>query len=164
MIEAVHTVFLHGRQELAVSKELICIALMFTFTNNLFSHPNIAMANSVLIVEDEPHMRQALQDILEIAGLKAISAANGEEGIAAFAAHREEIDLVILDVRLPGKSGAETLKALQAIEPDVRVIVSSGYDENRIAPYFKEQPGVTILKKPYNAEMLLSMVNEALYH
>jgi DNA-binding NtrC family response regulator len=140
------------------------MAAMYGFINNLFPHTNTVMANSVLIVEDEPNMRQALQDILEIAGLKAISAANGEEGIAAFIAHHDEIGLVILDVRLPGKSGADTLKALQAIEPDVKVIVSSGYDENRISPYFKEQPRVVILKKPYNAEMLLTTVHHALYH
>jgi DNA-binding NtrC family response regulator len=122
------------------------------------------MNSSVLVVENDLLVREALEDILSTIGLKVIGADNGDEGVAAYQALQDEIELVILDVRLPGMDGPKILKALRAINPSIKVIVSSGYDENEIAQRFKDQAPVSILKKPYNANALLTKVQDVLAH
>jgi DNA-binding NtrC family response regulator len=122
------------------------------------------MNGSVLVIENEPLVLEALEDILDLVGLHVVSAEDGEEGIAAYREHLDEIELVILDMRLPGKDGPDILKALRAINPSVKVIVSSGYDEEEVAQRFMGQQPILILKKPYDAETLLAKVNSVLPH
>jgi len=122
------------------------------------------MNGSVLVIEKEPLVLEALEDILDLIGLHVVSAEDGEEGIAAFREHLDEIELVILDMRLPGRDGPNILKALRAINPSVNVIVSSGYDEEEVAQRFMDQQPVLILKKPYDAGTLLAKVNSILPH
>jgi len=122
------------------------------------------MNGSVLVIENEPLVLEALEDILDLVGLHVVSAEDGEEGIAAYQEHLDEIELVILDMRLPGKDGPDILKALRAINPSVKVIVSSGYDEEEVAQRFMGQQPILILKKPYDAETLLAKVNSVLPH
>jgi len=122
------------------------------------------MNGSVLVIENEPLVLEALEDILDLVGLHVVSAEDGEEGIAAYREHLDEIELVILDMRLPGKDGPDILKALRAINPSVKVIVSSGYDEEEVAQRFTGQQPILILKKPYDAETLLAKVNSVLSH
>jgi DNA-binding NtrC family response regulator len=122
------------------------------------------MNGSVLVIENEPLVLEALEDILDLVGLHVVSAEDGEEGIAAYREHLDEIELVILDMRLPGKDGPDILKALRAINPSVKVIVSSGYDEEEVVQRFTGQQPILILKKPYDAETLLAKVNSVLPH
>lgn len=122
------------------------------------------MNGSVLVIENEPLVLEALEDILDLVGLHVVSAEDGEEGIAAYQEHLDEIELVILDIRLPGKDGPDILKALRSINPSVKVIVSSGYDEEEVAQRFMDQQPILILKKPYDAETLLAKVNSVLPH
>jgi DNA-binding NtrC family response regulator len=120
------------------------------------------MNSSVLIVENEPLVREAMEDILDASGFKPIATGSGLEGIAAYKAKRDEIALVILDMRLPGMDGPEILKALRGINPCVKAIVSSAYDEHEIRQGFNGEPVTRILKKPFNARSLLDSVREAL--
>lgn len=122
------------------------------------------MNGSVLVIENEPLVLEALEDILDLVGLHVVSAEDGEEGVAAYQKHLDQIELVILDMRLPGKDGPDILKALRTINPAVKVIVSSGYDEDEIAQRFIDHQPIQILKKPYDAETLLAKVNSVLDH
>lgn len=117
---------------------------------------------SVLIVENEPFMREAVEDILDTIGLDVISTGDGHEGIAAYLSHQDKIDLVILDMKLPGMDGPEILRMLRTINPYVKVLVASGYDEQEIRQQLKDQQTVSILKKPYSADTLLSTVAKIL--
>ncbi len=116
------------------------------------------MKGSVLIVENESLVREAMEDILGAYGLKAIGAGDGPEGIATYQAHQQEIELVILDMRLPGMNGPEILKVLRKINPGIKVIISSAYDEKEIRRGFNGEPITSILKKPFSADSLLSSV------
>ncbi len=122
----------------------------------------MAVKGSILIVENEPFMREAVEDILDTVGLKVISTGDGHEGIAAYLSHQDEIDLVILDMKLPGMDGSETLRMLRSINPYVKVLIASGYEEQDVRRQLKDQQAVSILKKPYDADTLLSMVNNIL--
>ena len=84
------------------------------------------MAKSrVLVVDDEESMRYFLERSLKRRGYKVECAASGEDAIEA--ARGEAPDLVLLDLRLPGMDGIETLSKLRAIRPDARVILMTGF-------------------------------------
>ena len=116
----------------------------------------------ILIVENEPLVREAMEDILGASGIVTIGTASGPEGIEAYADRKDEISLVILDMRLPGMDGPAILKALRRINPGVKAIVSSAYDEREIRRGFNGETVSSILKKPFDAEDLLSTVRKAL--
>jgi len=113
---------------------------------------------SVLVVENEPFTREAVEDILDSVGINVISAANGHEGVAAYLSQRDEIGLVILDMNLPGLDGAEILQMLRSINPFVKALVASGYDEQEVRRRLKNQQSVSILRKPFDADTLISTV------
>lgn len=117
---------------------------------------------SVLVVENEPFMREAVEDILDTVGLEVISTSDGHEGVAAYLSHKDDIDLVILDMRLPGMDGSEILRMLRTINPYVKVLIASGYEEQEVRRLLKDQQTVSILRKPYNADALLSTVQKIL--
>ncbi|MCP4427321.1 MAG: response regulator [Chloroflexi bacterium] len=119
-------------------------------------------SSSILVVENERFMREAVEDILDSVGLNVISASDGHEGIAAYLLRRDEIDLVILDMKLPGLDGAEILHMLRTINPLVKVLIASGYSEQEVRQRLKNQQTVSILRKPYNADILLSTVAKIL--
>ncbi|MCB8982317.1 MAG: response regulator [Ardenticatenaceae bacterium] len=115
-----------------------------------------------MVVENEVFVLEALEDILGSAGLVSIGARSGKDGVTIFQKHHQNIDLVILDLHLPGMNGVEVLKSLREIKPDIKVIISSGYDERDIIRQLGDQPPATILKKPYNAQTLLDRVEDEL--
>jgi two-component system cell cycle sensor histidine kinase/response regulator CckA len=122
----------------------------------------MAMTGAVLIVENEPLVREAMEDILGTVGLTILAACDGREGIATYQARQDEIELVILDMRLPGMDGPDILKALRQINPGVKAIVSSAYDEQMIKKSFGEVQFTGILEKPFSADALLSSVRAVL--
>ena len=117
---------------------------------------------TILIVENEPLVREAMEDILDSGGLNAIGTASGVEGIEAFTSRQDEISLVILDMRLPGMDGPAILKALRQINPGLKAIISSAYDEKEIRRGFNGEPVCSILKKPFDADDLLSTVRQVM--
>lgn len=107
-------------------------------------------------------MREAVEDILNMGGHEVISTSDGHEGIAAFLSYQDKIDLIILDMKLPGMDGAETLGRLREVDPLVKVIIASGYDEQEVRRRLNSHQSAFILKKPYNADTLLSTVQNLL--
>jgi CheY-like chemotaxis protein len=128
------------------------------------NNPSPAATGPVLVVENEPFMREAVEDILDAVGIEVLSAGSGQEGIIAYQTHREIIKLVILDLRMPGLSGAEVLQTLRSIDPMVKVIIASGYGEQEIRQALKGQTITAFLRKPYRANDLLQVVQSALSH
>ena len=124
--------------------------------------PAKSSTGSVLVVENEPFMREAVEDILDSIGIEVFSAKNGHEGVATYLSNKEKIDRVILDMRLPGLTGAEILQMLRAINPLIKVIIASGYDEQEIERQLKGQTASSILRKPYNADTLVTTVQTIL--
>lgn len=112
-------------------------------------------AGLVLIVDDDPIVRLTLVDMLELGGIRSLAAEDGPAALALYQQHMGKIRLVLLDLSMPGMSGGETLRALQAIDPAVRVAITSGYDPDRAA----NRAGVLgYLPKPYDAGRLLEFV------
>ncbi len=115
----------------------------------------------VLVIDNDRFMIEVIETVLELAGRRTVSATSGDEGIAQFRQHQDDIDLVILDMRLStAMEGADALRALRAIDPGVKVIIASAYSQSEVEEYLTEQSWDALLRKPYNMEQLLVTIEE----
>ncbi|MEZ4591093.1 MAG: PAS domain S-box protein [Chloroflexota bacterium] len=116
----------------------------------------------ILVIDDEKAVREAVADILEMEGIDVLTAANGDEGIVLYKEKHEEINLILLDLSMPGKSGHETFAELQAFDPHVRIMLSSGYSEADATRGFVSPPLVGFLQKPYRLDTFVQRLNQFL--
>ncbi len=119
-------------------------------------------AGQVLIIEDEDPVRLITAEILKTFGLRVADAANGTEGIAVFRNSPARFDLVLLDLLMPGLNGEQTLAALRAIKPDVRVLLCSGYSEGDVLRRLAGAGELGFIAKPFTREALERKLREML--
>jgi two-component system cell cycle sensor histidine kinase/response regulator CckA len=98
----------------------------------------------------------------ERCGYRAILATNGREAVEEFKSKPDDIYLVILDMTMPGMDGAEVLEELLVIRKDIRVIVSSGYNEVEVICRFTSQGVAGFIQKAYTASALTGKVQSIL--
>ena len=115
-------------------------------------------SGTILVVDDEPMVRTTLQAMVEHCGFRVLLAADGEEAVAIFRAHAAEIVGVLLDLSMPRMDGAATLAALRQIQPEVKVILCSGYDESEATQRFTGQGLAGFLQKPYTLGKLKALL------
>lgn len=115
---------------------------------------------TILLVDDEQMIRDIGQIVLGRAGFSVLTAEDGAEAVEIFAREHATIDLVILDVTMPRMSGRDAFRRLVEIDPDVRVLFSTGYSSEDIAEL---DGSVGLLGKPYRAHELLAAVQTALH-
>jgi two-component system cell cycle sensor histidine kinase/response regulator CckA len=116
----------------------------------------------VLVVDDEEAIREAVRDILELVEIKAVLASNGREAIDLFLKHRDQVKAILLDLRMPVMSGTETYEELRKLDQNVRIILSSGYDEKMSTVDFDADSALMFLRKPYALDTLLACVQDAI--
>lgn len=116
----------------------------------------------VLIIDDEEPVREAVADILELEGVASIAAANGAEGVALYKQNWPVIGVVLLDLSMPGLSGEDTLVELHKINPNVPVVLSSGYSELDARPRFERIGVAGFIQKPYDLEMFVAEIRRHL--
>lgn len=114
----------------------------------------------LLIVDDEPGMRDTLSDILEEFAFVVHQAENGMEALAKVQANR--YDLVLMDMRMPQMDGAETLKRLRMITPDVPVVMMTAVAEAAALDQAFDQGAQAILYKPLDIAKLVCLVEKLL--
>ena len=112
----------------------------------------------VLVIDDEKPVREAITDILNDTGISVITAASGAEGIEIVTKKAGAISLVLLDLSMPEMDGKETFYALRAIQPNIQVILSSGYHEEKATSELIGQGLADFLQKPYSFETLIEKV------
>jgi two-component system, cell cycle sensor histidine kinase and response regulator CckA len=117
---------------------------------------------TILLVDDEEIIRGLGIDILEDRGYRVFSASEGKEAVSIYRERRREIDLVILDVMMPGIGGKETYRQLRAINPRVKVLLSSGYSTDGEVGEILKQGVSGFVQKPYREEELAARVREVL--
>jgi PAS domain S-box-containing protein len=120
-------------------------------------------AGTVLLVEDEQVLRGAVSTLLQKRGFLVIEAGDGAAGTELFRANKAEIDVVLLDMTLPGMSGREVLEEVCQMRPDARVILTSAYSQDSLAVTNGHAPWGYI-RKPYRISELLSMLRKACQH
>lgn len=116
----------------------------------------------VLLIDDEPVVRDVITRALGHVGLQVLSAGGSREGLELFRARRESIRLVLLDLGMPEQDGLQTLAALRAERPDVRVVLTSGSGPDHALGQAGPGPPVAFLPKPYTVPVLLDVVNREL--
>ena len=119
-------------------------------------------SETILVVEDEESVRALLRRILEEGGYTVLLAANGVEAVERYAERSTAIDLVVLDIIMPQMGGRETYERLREIDPEVRVLLSSGYSENGQAQDILATGARGFLQKPYDLRAVLRNVREVL--
>jgi len=116
----------------------------------------------ILVVDDEPAIRNVSERLLTGHGYRVFTAANGREGLALYREHRAEIDAVITDVSMPEMDGPELIAALRAEGVDIPIIVSSGYVEGAGAGRLLAADTEFFISKPFTAEVLLTTLRGVL--
>lgn len=117
----------------------------------------------ILVVDDEEPLCNLLRHVLVRRGYRVMSATSGEEAVRLYQQHRDEIDLVVLDMTMPGLSGQETFQAIRAIDPTARVLLSSGYAQEGAAQEVLRRGARGFLQKPYLITELAGKVHEILH-
>ncbi|MCU0412573.1 MAG: response regulator, partial [Bacteroidetes bacterium] len=120
------------------------------------------VSEKILVIDDESFVRDVVVDILQSAGVDVLQADGGEMGIAMFQKYRDQIAAVLLDLSMPGMNGEETFRQLRSVDPNVRVIVSSGYSETEAMASFEPAGVASFIQKPYKGETLLSTLKTVL--
>jgi signal transduction histidine kinase/CheY-like chemotaxis protein len=123
---------------------------------------NLSGTGVILFVDDEEIVRNVARTALERYGYKVLLAENGLEGVEMFRRVPDEISLVIMDVTMPVMSGEEALEELQKIQPYVKIILSSGYNEAEATRRFADKGLAGFIQKPYTAIELARKVKAAL--
>jgi len=114
-------------------------------------------SGTVLLVDDEETVRDIGREILDELGFTTITANNGLEAIAVYR-ERPNIDFVILDLTMPHMDGEQCFHELRRIAPDVKVILSSGYDEQEVSQKFFGKGLAGFVQKPYKISVLKDAV------
>jgi two-component system, cell cycle sensor histidine kinase and response regulator CckA len=119
-------------------------------------------SGAILLVDDEEAVRHVATKMLEHCGFRVLTASDGREAIALFRQHRAEIAGVLLDLTMPHMDGEQTFRELRRLQPDVRVILASGYSDSEIMHRFADEPLAGALEKPYQLQSLRAKLREVL--
>jgi two-component system cell cycle sensor histidine kinase/response regulator CckA len=119
-------------------------------------------AGTVLVVEDEGLLRFAISKMLRMKGLKVIEAMDGFSALELARAHRGEIDVMLLDVTLPGMSSREVLEKAIDIRPNLKVILTSAYSKESVDASFAGFEVEGFVRKPFQIVDLMQLLQQAL--
>ncbi|MCE5263269.1 MAG: PAS domain S-box protein [Deltaproteobacteria bacterium] len=117
---------------------------------------------TILLVDDEKMVLEVSREMLESLGYRVFVTGSGQEAVAVFMEKKDQIDLVILDMIMPGISGGETFDRLREIEPGIAVLFCSGYSVNHRVQEILDRGCRGFLQKPFSLEILSNRVREAL--
>ncbi|MGB1249494.1 MAG: ATP-binding protein [Candidatus Promineifilaceae bacterium] len=125
------------------------------------AHSTNNTLQTVLVIEDEQVVRDTICEMLGLAGYHVYSAENGHLGLECYEIHQDDIDLVLLDMQMPKMNGETTYYHLTAINPDVQVILMSGYSDLSTISRLTNERHLTIITKPFEHSTLLRTVEKA---
>ena len=124
--------------------------------------PILAGSETILLVDDEEMVLDVGSAMLMKMGYEVLTTATGKDAVATYAGARDKIDLVILDMVMPEMSGKEIFSRLKQINPDVRVVLSSGYSINEQASEIMDSGCSDFIQKPFNMAQLSRQIRDAL--
>jgi PAS domain S-box-containing protein len=117
---------------------------------------------TILVVDDEEAVRQVTQMTLESCGYRVLLAPDGARAMATYAENQASIAVVLMDVLMPVMNGIDTTRALQHINPRIKVIATSGYQSNTSLNALRDMGVTHFLPKPYTAETILQKLREVI--
>ena len=126
------------------------------------SHTLTRPAGTVLVVEDEEVLRLAVSKALRIKGFSVLEAKDGDVALDLLRTHRDEIDVILLDVTPPGASSREIFEEATRIRANPKIVLTSAYDRRTVDAFF---PGLRItqfIRKPFQLDDLAGTLRDAL--
>jgi PAS domain S-box-containing protein len=120
------------------------------------------VTGAVLVVEDEDTLRLAVSNMLQRKGFSVIEASDGMAAVDLFRARKADIGVVLLDMTLPGLCGREVFAELRAIRHDVKVVLTSAYSREMVAPSLKASQVRGFIRKPYQSGDLVQLLRDVL--
>lgn len=141
-----------------------CLETMVPEKDDLTSNVEswIPDSGTVLLVDDEENVRSVGKAMLERFGFKVVTACDGREALELFKADPDSISCVVLDLTMPHMDGNEAFRELRRIRPDVKVILSSGYNQQDVTGKFVGKKLAGFIQKPYRMGDLLEKLKEVL--
>ena len=127
---------------------------------NMTVPPSKNRASRILVVDDEEQMREIISQFLTKLGYQAVSASNGRDALATF--REQSFDLVLSDVRMPGLTGLQLLKAIKELSPKTPVVLISGYADIEIVVEALKAGAENFLPKPVKMNFLAKVVQQSL--
>jgi two-component system cell cycle sensor histidine kinase/response regulator CckA len=117
---------------------------------------------TILLVDDEEFIRRLGQEALETSGYRVLKAQNGEEAVSIYATKSKAIDLIVLDISMPGMGGNKCLQKILSVNPKAKVVISSGYSLQGDLKESIELGAVAYLGKPFRMAELLKKIRQVL--
>jgi two-component system, cell cycle sensor histidine kinase and response regulator CckA len=109
---------------------------------------------TILVVDDEPEIRKLVGAMVGQFGYHVLTADSGEHALTLYKNHKAPIDLLITDVVAPGMSGPMLADKLTALQPDLKVLYISGYDNTHVVQKYVVERGHALLAKPFSVKDL----------
>ena len=119
-------------------------------------------AATILIIDDEDVVRRTARATLEHFGFTVFEASDGRDGADLFSRLHDRISAVLLDLTMPHMDGMAVWRYIRRIRPDMRIVISSGYEESDAMKQFDGDPALLFVKKPYTAASLIRTLRTAL--
>jgi PAS domain S-box-containing protein len=126
------------------------------------SNDAVGGEETILVVEDEPEVRELIREILVRKGYSVILAGGGDEAVLLSGGFKEPIHLLVTDVVMPGMNGRELAYRISAARQGIKVIFMSGYTDDVISHHGVLGDGIEFLEKPFSPETLINKVREVL--
>ena len=123
------------------------------------------MANeteTVLLVDDEEIVIGVGRQMLEKLGFSVLTATSGKEALDIYRDNKDRIGLVVLDMIMPGMGAGDTYDALQAFDPSIKVLLSSGYGVDQQTSEIMQRGCKGFIQKPFNMQVLSEKIQEVL--
>ncbi|MBN1382608.1 MAG: PAS domain S-box protein, partial [Deltaproteobacteria bacterium] len=118
---------------------------------------------NILLVDDERTITDVTGTMLARLGYQVIIAHGGQEAVLTYRVNRDRIDLVIMDMIMPDMGGGDAIEKIKAINPEIKIILCSGYSINGMAREIIERAGVQgFLQKPFQVDQLIDKINEVM--
>ena len=117
---------------------------------------------AILVVDDEEIVREVSVDMMEALGFETLVATDGEEAVIIFSEQTDRIGLVLLDQSMPGMDGVTVFQKLREINPDIKVLLASGYSKEEVSERFRGLGLSGFIQKPFNMNSLSSEVKRVL--
>ena len=119
-------------------------------------------SETILLVEDQPAVAATAREMLQALGYHVHVAQSGLKALELFARYKNSVDLIILDMIMPGLSGSETYDSVKKIEPNIKVILCSGYSIEGQAAQILEKGCNAFIQKPFTINDLSAKIKEVL--
>jgi two-component system cell cycle sensor histidine kinase/response regulator CckA len=126
------------------------------------AEPEHGQGQTVLVVEDEPALREVTRRILDRNGYHVVAAASGNEALDVLASQLDHIDVLLTDVIMPRMQGKELAGKVRNLQPAARVVFMSGYTQGLLGEQGILEPGVHLIEKPFSESTLLTKLHEVL--